>query len=147
MHQTQCQALGYRIKIHRSYPQRNQREEQKKKHYLEYRERSHNRDTVRAQRKVTYIRPGQRQEAAKPRAKLLSEGERPGISIKKGVDLPSKDSKWPGMAPKESKVSTSVPGHPRGLYRGTLRVDWPVSLENGFLPVSPPDTIHFLHVF
>lgn len=30
MHQTQCQALGYRIKIHRSYPQRNQRKEQKK---------------------------------------------------------------------------------------------------------------------
>ena len=78
---------------------------------------------------------------------MLREVERPGISIKKDVDVPSKGSKWPGMAPKESNVPNSVPGHPRGLYRGTLRVDWPVSLDNGFLPVSPPDTIHFFHVF
>lgn len=71
-----------------------------------------------------------------------------GIREHNSMGLPSEDPMaWPGMAPKESNVPTNVPGHPRGLYRGTLGVDWPVSLDNGFPRVSPPNTIIFFMYF
>lgn len=56
---------GIQDKKYRSYPQRDYQEEQKK-HQLEYGKRSHNRDTMTAQRRVTYTRPGRRQEVAEP---------------------------------------------------------------------------------
>lgn len=63
--------------------------------------------------------------------------------MNKDMNLPLKKLKWPDMAPKGSNVPTHVPGYQGHPYRWTLRVAWPVSLDNGFIPVTPPNIIVF----
>lgn len=128
---TQYQGLGYRIIKTDLIPKRLVR--RIKKASIEYGERSHKRGIERGPRRVTYTRP-RWEKAGNPEQNFAKWGKSQGSRHRdQGAQRCGPALKGSQVAKEEQCAHTCAS---RGLYRWALRVDWPVSLDNGILPVS-----------
>lgn len=60
-----------------------------------------------------------------------------------GHELAVKEAQLAWHGSKEQQRANQCARAPWGIPGYTLRVAWPVSLDNGFIPVTPPNTIAF----